>query len=65
MRRVFVTPANLRPDYERKTLTVELHRLGSPLQDAAVEKLCEELTATETSFPTTDLRLVYLQVGSS
>ena len=65
MRRVFVTPANLRPDYERKTLTVELHRLGSPLQDAAVEKLCEELTATETCFPTTDLRLVYRQVGSS
>lgn len=65
LRRVFVTPANLRPDYEQKTLLVELHRLGSPLQDAAVAKLCEELTATETRFPTTDLRLIYRQVGSS
>ena len=64
LRRVFVTPANLRPDYEQKTLLVELHRLGSPLQDAAVTKLCEELTATETRFPTTDLRLIYRQVGS-
>ncbi len=64
MRRIFVTPANLRPDYERKILTVELHRLGSPLQDVAVAKLCAELTATETCFPTTDLRLVYRQVGS-
>lgn len=64
MRRIFVTPANLRPDYRQHTLTVELHRLGSPLQDAAVAKLCEELTATETRFPTTDLRLVYRQVGS-
>lgn len=64
IRRVLVTPANLRPDYGQKTLTVELHRLGSPLQDAAVAKLCEELTATETRFPTTDLRLVYRQVGS-
>jgi len=64
LRRVFVTPANLRPDYEQKTLLVELHRLGSPLQDAAVAKLCEELTATETRFPTTDLRLIYRQVGS-
>ncbi len=64
LRRVFVTPANLRPDYEQKTLLVELHRLGSPLQDAAVAKLCEELTATETKFPTTDLRLIYRQVGS-
>ena len=64
LRRVMVTPANLRPDYERKTLSVELHRLGSPLQDAAVAKLCDELTATETCFPTTSLRLVYRQVGS-
>lgn len=64
VRRVLVTPANLRPDYAQKILTVELHRLGSPLQDAAVAKLCEELTATETCFPTTNLRLVYRQVGS-
>jgi hypothetical protein len=64
LRRVFVTPANLRPDYEQNTLRVELHRLGSPLQDAAVAKLCDELTATETRFPTTELRLIYRQVGS-
>lgn len=65
LRRVFVTPANLRPDYEQKTLLVELHRLGSPLQDAAIAKLCDELTATETLFPTTDLKLIYRQVGSA
>jgi hypothetical protein len=64
LRRLFVTPANLRPDYDQKILLVELHRLGSPLQDAAVAKLCEELTATETKFPTTDLKLIYRQVGS-
>ena len=64
LRRVFLTPANLHPDAGRKILVVELHRLGSPLQDAAVGKLCEELTATETCFPTTDLKLVYRQVGS-
>jgi hypothetical protein len=65
LRRVFVTPANLRPDYDQKTLLVELHRLGSPLQDLAVAKWCEELTATETTFPTTDLKLIYRQVGSA
>jgi len=64
LRRLFVTPANLRPDYDQRTLLVELHRLGSPLQDAAVAKLCEELTATETKFPTTDLTLIYRQIGS-
>ena len=64
LRRLFVTPANLRPDYPAETLTVELHRLGSPLQDAAVAALCETLTATETCFPTTKLRLIYRQMGS-
>jgi hypothetical protein len=65
LRRLFVTPANLHPDYDQKTLLVELHRLGSPLQDAALARLCEELTATETLFPTTDLKLIYRQVGSA
>jgi hypothetical protein len=64
LRRLFLTPANLRPDYAAQTLTVELHRFGSPLQDATVAQLCATLTATETSFPTTNLRLVYRQVGS-
>ena len=64
LRRLFVTPANLRPDYAEKTLTVELHRCGSALQDAALAQLCETLTATETTFPTTNLRLIYRQVVS-
>lgn len=58
LRRLFMTPANLRPDYAEKTLTVELHRCGSALQDATIAQLCETLTATETTFPTTDLRLI-------
>lgn len=64
LRRLFVTPANLRPDYRQGTLTVEVHRFGSPLQDLAIGKLCEELTATETTFPATSLRLVFRPVGS-
>lgn len=64
LRRLFVTPANLRPDYAENTLTVELHRCGCALQDATIAKLCETLTATETTFPTTNLRLIYRQVVS-
>ena len=64
LRRLFVTPANLRPDYAAGTLTVELHRCGSALQDATIADLCATLTATETCFPTTTLRLIYRQVGS-
>jgi hypothetical protein len=65
LRRLFVTPANLRPDLLAQSLTVELHRLGSPLQDAAVAHLCRLLTDSETLFPTTNLRLIFRQVGST
>lgn len=65
LRRLFTTPVNLRPDLEAQTLTVEVHRLGSPLQDAAVAHLCSFLTETETLFPTTQLRLIYRQIGSN
>ena len=65
LRRLFVTPANLRPDPVAQTLTVELHRLGSPLQDLAVAHLCQILTESETLFPTTNLRLIFRQIGSS
>jgi hypothetical protein len=65
LRRLFVTPANLRPDPIAQTLTVELHRLGSPLQDAAVAHLSQLLTDSETLFPTTNFRLIFRQVGST
>jgi len=64
LRRLFLTPVNLRPDPAAGTLTVEIHRMGSPLQDAAIAQLCKFLTETETTFPTTSLRLIYSQVGS-
>lgn len=65
LRRLFTTSVNLRPDLQARTLTVEVHRLGSPLQDAAIHQMCILLTETETVFPTTQLRLIYRQVGSS
>jgi hypothetical protein len=65
LRRLFVTPADLHPDPIAQTLTVELHRLGSPLQDAAVAHLCQLLTDSETLFPTTNLRMIFRQVGSN
>ncbi len=64
LRRLYTTPVNLRPDTQAKTLTVEVHLMGSAVQDAAIAYLCEILTETETLFPTTDLRLIYRQVGS-
>lgn len=52
-------------DLQAKTLTVRLHALPSRLQDQAVRHLAEELTATETVFPGTDLRLVFTLPGPS
>ena len=46
-----------------KTLTVRLHPLPSRLQDIAVRHLAEELNATETVFPGTDLRLIFTLHG--
>jgi hypothetical protein len=60
VREIMRTTADLRPDPAQKTLTVRLHPLGSALQNAAVRELAAELTATETIFPGTDLRLIFM-----
>ena len=64
LRQIYQTEVDLIPDLEAKTLTVRLHHLTQAAHDDAVRHLCEQLNATETVFPETDLRLVY-QVGSS
>jgi hypothetical protein len=60
---LYTTEADLLPDPAAGTLTVRLHHAANAVTDRAIEKLCEELTATETVFPRTNLRLV-LKVGS-
>jgi len=61
---VFQSAADLRPNHQLKTLTVRVHRLTTASHDTVLEHLCKELTATETTFPGTDLRLIYQLVGS-
>ena len=65
MRAVLGSTADLRPDRANQTLTVLLHRRSSRIHDSASGHLCAELTATETVFPGTDLRLIYEPVGST
>jgi len=64
LRQIYHTEVDLIPDLHAKTLTVRLHHLTQAAHDTAARYLCEELTATETTFPGTDLRLVY-QLGSA
>ena len=63
LREIYNTEVDLFPDAQNKTLTVRLHHLTQAAHDEAVRHLCDELNATETLFPGTDLRLIY-KVGS-
>jgi len=64
LRQIYRTEADLLPDADAGTLTVCLHHLTQAAHDQALRHLCEELNATETLFPGTDLRLVY-KIGSA
>jgi hypothetical protein len=65
MRQLYETSIDLVPDPQSKTLTVRLHHLTARVHDEVIAQLCEELTATETVFPGTDLRLIFQLLGSS
>jgi hypothetical protein len=56
---------NLRPDPQRGELRIEVHGQTNLIHDQAALHLCEELNATETRYPGTDLRLHYAFLRSS
>jgi hypothetical protein len=64
LRALYTSEADLLPDPHAGTLTVRLHHGANAASDQAIEKLCEELNATKTVFPRTNLRLV-LKLGST
>jgi len=64
LKQIYSSDANIKPDYEKKTLTIELHRLNTWRDDEIVQKLCDELNLTETIFPDTDLVVFYKLVSS-
>jgi len=64
LQQVYDTEADLQPDLAANTLTVKLHHLTQAAHDEAMRHLIEELNATETVFPGTNLKLVY-KLGSS
>lgn len=63
LRALYATEADLLPDYTAGTLTVRLHHMANGYSNEAIRKLCDELNATETLFPRTNLRLV-LKLGA-
>jgi len=59
LRALYNTEADLVPDQQNATLTVRLHHMANHSADDAIRHLCDELNATETLFPGTNLRLIY------
>jgi hypothetical protein len=64
LRALYTTEADLLPDPQAGTLTVCLHHAANAATDQVIAKICEELNATETIFPRTNLRLV-LKLGAT
>jgi len=56
---IIKSKGNIVPDYQQKTLTIEMYTQSSPRNNRALEKLCELLTDSETIYPGTELTLIY------
>ncbi|MBW3606632.1 MAG: hypothetical protein KY460_17330 [Actinobacteria bacterium] len=57
LREIFHRPADLHIDGDQ--LHVRVHPLSAPRRTRALQALCDDLTATQTTYPGTDLTLVY------
>jgi len=60
---LYGSEADLVPNQTEGTLTVNIHHPANPLLGRAAQSLCEELTLTNTMFPTTNLRIIYQLVS--
>jgi hypothetical protein len=59
VRAICDTEADLAPDAATRTLTVTLHSLSNPKHNAAAARLCAGLNETETTYPGTDLKMIF------
>ena len=64
LRAIYSTEVDIVPDPQAKALTIRLHPLANSSSDMAVRHLCDQINATETLFPGTDLRLIYELVST-
>jgi len=64
LRAIYSTEADIIVDNEAKTPTVQLHPLANKMSSISVQQFCQELTATESVFPGTALRVIYKMVSS-
>lgn len=65
VRALLQSSVDLRPDRKQETLTVRLHLQASAAHNEVLKHLCDELTATETCYPSTNLRLIFEPLSPS
>ena len=63
VRDLYTTEANLLPDQDAGTLTVEVHSLATPKANEILKHLCTELNSTKTIYPDTELTLNFRLVS--
>lgn len=59
IKQIINTPADLKPDYENKTLEVTLHHLSAERFNKAAKGLAVILNQTDTLFSGTDLKMIF------
>jgi hypothetical protein len=64
IRSIYTQTADILPDHTKKELQVRLHHGANQASDQTIDAICKELTATQTLFPGTDLKLVYSLVSN-
>ena len=56
---ILSSSANLQPDYQNNMLNISIHSQATPRANKVLKHLCEELNQTETTYPLTNLKLVF------
>lgn len=64
VRSIYAQTADILPDHNKKELHVRLHNGANKASDQTINAICKELTATDTLFPGTDLKLIYSLVSN-
>ncbi len=59
VRQIFMTDADIEPDYSQGILKVKIHNMANHRNNRFVKKICVALNESETVFPGTDLLIVY------
>ena len=59
VRELLVSSADIKPDDSAGTLTIRIHRMGSPAHDKAIAALLEELTEQNFCHPETGAKMIY------